>query len=81
MLSGANAFEINGIQVNETKQLPLAKTRRGLGGPDDWRIIISPMIPQGSPPCYDSTMRRLDFALPTKARAAIDCQVGTSFIP
>src|ERR1700720_538159 len=24
-----------------------------------WRIIISPMIPQGSPSCYDSAMRNV----------------------
>jgi hypothetical protein len=34
------------------------------GGPGgswtcDWRIIVSPMIPQGSPSCYDSAMRNL----------------------
>ncbi len=24
-----------------------------------WRIVISPMIPQDSPSCYDSSMRNL----------------------
>jgi hypothetical protein len=44
-----NLADFKGIQVNETEKLSLAKTRRGLGGPDDWRIIISPMISSGSP--------------------------------